>query len=164
MFLQAGHADRLVAHGFGADLGKQRRSVRLVDVPHMRHRPFDHAVDDGFGLLRIDGKKLGVLGAIGLADRLDDRLLRGEIAVERARAHAGLGADLLHRGALEAGAHETYLGGIEDALDLLVAAFRARARMLVGIARRCAFRQRYRELPWIVAAKKERTFILNLCE
>ncbi len=99
----------------------------------MGHRPFDHAVDD-VRIAEDRGKKLGVLGAIGLADRLDDRLLRGEIAVERARAHAGLGADLLHRGALEAGAHEADLGGVEDALDLLVAAFRARARMLVGIA------------------------------
>ena len=39
--LEAAPADRLVAHGFGANLGKQRRSVRLVDVPDMGHRPFD---------------------------------------------------------------------------------------------------------------------------
>ena len=85
------------------------------------------------GLLRIDANILASSRAVGLADRLDDRFLRGEIAVERARAHAGLGADLLHRGALEAGAHETGLGGIEDALDLLIAALGARQRMLVGI-------------------------------
>ena len=120
--------------------------------------PCDHAVDD-VGIAQDRRKKLGVVGAVGLADRLDDRFLGGEVAIERAGAHAGLGADLLHRGALEAGAHEAGLGRFEDALDLQVAAFGAGARMLVGIDGRRAFRQRYRELPWILQPKKsERSF------
>ena len=54
------------------------------------------------GLLRMRAEHFRILAPVGLADRLDDRFLRSEVAIERARAHAGFGADLLHGGALEA--------------------------------------------------------------
>ncbi len=54
------------------------------------------------------------LGAVALCDAGDQRLLRGEIAIEVAGAHAGLGADLLHRRAMEARAHETALRSGQD--------------------------------------------------
>ena len=43
------------------------------------------------------------------------RVLGGKVAVEVARAHARLGGDVLHGGAVKAGAHEAALGRIEDA-------------------------------------------------
>ncbi len=57
---------------------------------------------------------LGSFGAVALADARDDRFLGGEIAVEVARAHAGFGADVLHRGLMEAGAGKAALGGVEN--------------------------------------------------
>ena len=65
------------------------------------------------------------LGAVPLADAGDDRLLGAEITVQIARAHARLGADLLHRGLMEAGAGETGLGRVED--------FGAAIRLQLGI-------------------------------
>ena len=55
------------------------------------------------------GELLRDLGAVALGDAGDHRFLGAEIAIEIARAHAGLGADLLHRGLVEARAHETAL-------------------------------------------------------
>ena len=40
--------------------------------------------------------------------------LEGKVAIEVAGAHAGLGADLLHRGLVEAGPDEAALGGAEN--------------------------------------------------
>ena len=62
------------------------------------------------------GQALGELGAVALADAGDQRLLAVEVDVERAGADSGLLADVLHGGAVEAGAGEALLGGIEDVL------------------------------------------------
>ena len=48
------------------------------------------------------GELLRHLGAVALGDAGDQRFLGGEIAVEVARAHPGLGADFLHRGLVKA--------------------------------------------------------------
>ncbi len=57
---------------------------------------------------------LADLGTVTLGNAGDQRLLRGEVAIEVARAHARLGADVLHRRAVEPGAHEAALGGRQD--------------------------------------------------
>ena len=57
-----------------------------------------------------------VLLALALGDGADDADFAGEIPVERARAHPGFGADLLHRGAVEAAAGEAGDGRVDDAL------------------------------------------------
>ena len=59
---------------------------------------------------------LGELGPVALGDARDQRLLAVEIDVERAGAHGRLAADVVHGGAVEAGAAEALLGGIEDVL------------------------------------------------
>ena len=63
-----------------------------------------HAFEHGEEALRQvgAGELLRHLGAVALGDAGDERFLGGEVAVEVARAHAGLGADLLHRGLVEA--------------------------------------------------------------
>ena len=129
--LLAGEPDGVVAHGFGADFGEQRRHVVVVAMANMRHHGLDDAVDDR-RVVEHGVENLRILAAVGLGDRLDDRFLGGEIAVERTRAHAGFGADALHGGALEAGPLEAALGGIHDALGLLVTAFRTRERMALS--------------------------------
>ena len=75
-----------------------------------------HAFEHGEEALRQVGARelLRHLGAVALGDAGDDRLLGGEVAVEVAGAHAGLGADLLHRGLVEAGADEAALRRVED--------------------------------------------------
>ncbi len=59
---------------------------------------------------------LGELGPVALADARDQRLLAVEIDVERAGADGRLAADVVHGGAVKAGAAEALLGGIEDVL------------------------------------------------
>src|SRR5262249_19950930 len=54
------------------------------------------------------------LGAVALGDAGDDRFLGRKVAVEIAGAHLRLGADLLHRGLMEAGADETAFRRVED--------------------------------------------------
>ena len=54
------------------------------------------------------------VGAVALADAGDQRLFRGEVAIEIARAHTGLTADVLHGGAVKAGARKAALGRIEN--------------------------------------------------
>src|SRR5262249_29199404 len=56
------------------------------------------------------------LGAIALDDAGNQLLLRGEIDVESAGAHRSFTADVLHRGAVEAGAGKAQLGRVEDVL------------------------------------------------
>ena len=75
-----------------------------------------HAFEHGEKTLRQvgPGEVLRHLGAVALGDAGDHRLLGGEIAIQVAGAHAGLGADLLHRGLVEAGAHEAALGRAEN--------------------------------------------------
>ena len=101
------------------------RTALLVGMGDMRHRAFNQPVHGGRRITQRAEAGHVVL-AVGLADRRDDRFLGREIAVERAGAHAAFGADLLHRRALETGPDETGLRRLEDALDLLVAAFGAR--------------------------------------
>jgi len=60
------------------------------------------------------GELLADFGPVTLRDAGDQGLLRREVAVEVARAHAGLGADVLHGGAVEARAHEAALGRRKD--------------------------------------------------
>jgi hypothetical protein len=60
------------------------------------------------------GKFLRHLGAVALGDAGHERLFGGEIAIEVARAHARLDADLLHRRPMEARAHEAALGRGKD--------------------------------------------------
>ena len=59
---------------------------------------------------------LGELGAVALGDAGDQRFLAVEVDVERAGADAGLLADVVDGGAVEAGAGEALLGGVEDVL------------------------------------------------
>ena len=54
------------------------------------------------------------LGALALRDAGDDVFLGAEVAVEIARAHAGLRADLLHRGLVEPGPRKAGLSRRED--------------------------------------------------
>ena len=60
------------------------------------------------------GEFLRNLGAIALGDASDQRFLGREVAVEIAGAHPGLGADVLHGGAMEAGTHEATLRRRKD--------------------------------------------------
>ena len=53
--------------------------------------------------------------AVG-ADGVDDRVLAGEVAVDRARAEPRLAHDVVHGGAVEALAREAGHGGVEDLL------------------------------------------------
>ena len=71
------------------------------------------------------GEPLGELGAVALADAGDQRFLAVEIDVERAGADARLLADVVHGGAMEAGAGKAALGGIEDVLAARRAGCRA---------------------------------------
>ena len=75
-----------------------------------------HAFEHGEKSLRQVGSReiLRHLGAVALGDASDQRLLGGEVAVQVAGAHAGLGADLLHRGLMEAGADKAALRGAEN--------------------------------------------------
>ena len=59
---------------------------------------------------------LGELGAVALGDAGDQRFLAVEVDVERAGADARLLADVVHGGAVEAGAGKAALGRIEDVL------------------------------------------------
>ena len=60
------------------------------------------------------GELLRQSDAVAFAEPGNQRVLGGEVAVEVARAHAGLRRHVLHGRAVEAGARETALGGIED--------------------------------------------------
>lgn len=63
--------------------------------------------------------ELGEIGrdlrSIALAHARDDRVLRGEVAIEIARTHPGFHGDVVHRCRMEAGARENALGRVEDA-------------------------------------------------
>ena len=75
-----------------------------------------HAFEHSEKTLREIGTReiLRNLGAVPLGDTGDDRLLGGEITIQVAGAHARLGADLLHRGLMEAGADKAPLGCAEN--------------------------------------------------
>ena len=75
-----------------------------------------HALDHREQALREigAGEILRELGAVALGNAGDQRLLGGEVAVQVAGTHAGLGADLLHRGPVKSGTHEAALRRFED--------------------------------------------------
>src|SRR3954470_16686249 len=60
------------------------------------------------------GEILRGQGAIALRDAGDDVFLGAEVAIEVARAHAGLSADLLHRGLMKARPREAGLRGAQN--------------------------------------------------
>ena len=73
-----------------------------------------HRRDDAVGLSK--GREgSGALRLLTRAKLLDDRFLRGEIAVEIARAHRRFGGDMLHSRRVKAMPHESTLGGLDDA-------------------------------------------------
>src|SRR4029079_2899783 len=100
-----------IAAALGHDLGAERTLLQAaLDQMMLRQRREaieEIALPDRSELLRG-------LGAVALRDRRDDVFLGAEVAIEIARAHACLAADLLHRGLMEAGARETGLRGDED--------------------------------------------------
>ena len=104
--------DLRVAPGLRHDLGAELHLLDRANGEVVMRHAFEH----GEKTLRQIGAReiLRDLGAVALGDAGDDRLLGGEIAIQVAGAHAGLGADLLHRGLMEAGAHKAALGGAED--------------------------------------------------
>ena len=108
-------ADLGVAGGFGHDLGAEGGVGAGEDLLQLVQ------ADAGQGFDRVLGggesfEEGGVLLPLGLGDGGDDADLAGEVAVEGAGAHAGLGADLLHGGAVESAAGEACDGGVDDAL------------------------------------------------
>ena len=68
------------------------------------------------GAVASVAQTLGELGAVALGDAGDQGLLAVEVDVECPRADAGLLADVVHGCAMEAGAREALLGGVEDVL------------------------------------------------
>jgi hypothetical protein len=66
------------------------------------------------GARRRDQRRLERV-AVG-TDRVDDRLLAGEVAVDRAGAEPGFADDVLHRRAMEALARDAGDGGVENLL------------------------------------------------
>ncbi len=65
-------------------------------------------------LSRISVDLRGEPHAVALAKAGDERVLGGEVAIEVAGAHARFRRHVHHRGAMEAGADEAPLGGVED--------------------------------------------------
>ena len=93
-------------------------------------RRLDQRVDDVLGLEQR--RELGRdVGPVALDDRLDDGFLGGKVAIERARAHAGFGADRLHAGGVETAAGEAADRGVEDAPPLVLLALEARIPVVV---------------------------------
>ena len=92
--------DLRVAAGFRHHLGAQQ-DLFGVGLGEVAPR---HALENGEQAVRevCARELLRHLGAVALGDAGDQRLLGGEIAVEIAGAHPGLGADVLHRRAMKA--------------------------------------------------------------
>ena len=89
---------RLVAHA-------------VVEVPAAE---FAEGGDEVAAALAHLGKLVREADAVALAEPGDQRVLRREVAVEVAGAHPGLRRHVLHGRAVEAGAGEAALGGVED--------------------------------------------------
>ncbi len=66
---------------------------------------------------------IGELGALALADTRDEGFLAVEVEVERAGADHRFAADILHRGAVEAGARKAVSRRIEDMITALAERF-----------------------------------------
>ena len=108
-----------IAARLGHHLGAQQHLlVRLLGEMVMRHA-FEHG-KEAVGKIGA-GELLREFGAVALGDAGDERLLGREIAVEIAGAHPRFGADVLHRGAVEAGAHETSLRRSQDFVPAVIA-------------------------------------------
>ena len=107
-------ADARVARRLHADLQTHDAPVGglLAEVVVAELRQRLHEVGCGRHL----GEALGELGAIALGEAGDQVFLRVEVDVERAGADRRLLADVLHGGAMETGAREAELGGVEDVL------------------------------------------------
>ena len=60
------------------------------------------------------GKLRANFRAVAFGDARDDRFLGGKVAVEIARAHPRFGADVLHRGLMEAGARDAAPRGLQN--------------------------------------------------
>ena len=60
------------------------------------------------------GKLRADFCAVAFGDARDDRFLGGKVAVEIARAHPRFGADVLHRGLMEAGARDATPRGLQN--------------------------------------------------
>ena len=104
--------DLRVAAALGHDLGAQARLLlgTLDQVMACERR---QSLEEPGRL--VDGEEaVGGFRPIALADAGDQGFLGGEIAIEIARTHRGLRADLLHRGAVKARARKAALGGIEN--------------------------------------------------
>ena len=105
-------ADLGVSPALGHELGTERHvhitALREVVLRHGFERHEEIGGDTGMGEL------LRHFGPVALGDPGDDRLLGAEVAIEIARAHAGLRADFLHGGLVEARARKADAGGVED--------------------------------------------------
>ena len=112
----------------------------------MGNRSSDEPIDDG-RIFQERNEALRILLPIRLADRLDDRLLGGKVAIERAGTHARLGANLLHRSALKARTNEAQLCRFKDTLGLLIATLGARQELPVKRIRLTDVERR-QDLPW----------------
>jgi hypothetical protein len=103
----------------------------------------DHAVPQRAELLagdRVDGEALedpaGQPVLLAAVQLVDDRLLRREVAVDRAGADAGGRGQLGHRGAVEAALDEQGQAGVEDGLALVGPGPGARRRPFGGAGSR----------------------------
>jgi len=108
--------DARIAASLGPDLDDEPRLPR-----RLAEDMFAQALTHGLREVAVAGHEVGEGGEglraarlIELAQALDDRFFRREVAVEIARAHANFVGDTLHRRRMEAVANEGALGGFED--------------------------------------------------
>src|SRR5262245_35767247 len=106
--------DARVAGRLQADLHAHQALVRrLVDEILLAHRR-QRAEEVG---RRCQAREvLCELGALALADAGDQRFLAVEVDVQRPGTYGGFLADVLHGGAMEAGAREAQLRSLQDVL------------------------------------------------
>ena len=69
------------------------------------------------------GEAVGEFGPLALGDAGDEGFLVAEVDVERAGANCCFAADVLHRGAMEAGARKAVFRSIEDVIAALAERF-----------------------------------------
>ena len=103
--------DGRIAAALRHDLGTERDLFEAA-LDQMLLRERREAIEEILGAHRRE--ILRRLGAIALGDAGDDLFLGAEVAIEVAGAHAGLGADFLHRGLVEAGTREARLRSSEN--------------------------------------------------
>ncbi|KLL95513.1 hypothetical protein NJ76_25700 [Rhodococcus sp. IITR03] len=75
----------------------------------------DHPVRHGVGLGDVLEETQEVAAELAKDDLVDEGVLRFELAVQGDSRQLRTAGDLLHRGALDAGAAELFVGGIEQA-------------------------------------------------